>query len=235
MPPRKPQPTPQRVDIPTAEYTQRRHAAELCRWINEKFEALKSGGRFDEQYFERLGLNVKKLIEEAVPLSRLGLFLWSPGREVYVACLADNRNYDGQIEIEGYKPGSFKVEVTTTETDESAWRRQAFSREGFSTLAGPMRKEKRTAIPEIEMIKESEESEKYAAQALDRLKKKIQSESYDGSTAILVYLSQVWPLPAEGRAQLIRETTWYLERERPQVPAVYYCYSGSYSIDCVRV
>lgn len=123
MPPRKPRLTPERVDILTAEYTQRRHAAELPRWINEKLEAIRTGGRFDEQYFERLGLNVKRLIEEAVPLSRLGLFLWTPGREVYVTSLADNRNYDGKIEIKGYKPGSFKVEVTTTETDESAWRR----------------------------------------------------------------------------------------------------------------
>lgn len=95
-----------------------------------------------------------------------------------------------------------------------------------------MRKEKRTAIPEIVMIDVSEESERYVARALERLKKKIQSESYDGNTAILVYLSDVWPMPAEGRAQLIRETTWYLERE-PQVPAVYYCYSGSYAVDAV--
>jgi hypothetical protein len=96
-----------------------------------------------------------------------------------------------------------------------------------------MRKEKRTPIPEFEMIEVSEEGENYASRALERLKKKIQSESYDGNTAILVYLSDAWPMPAEGRAQLIRETTWYLEQEQPQVPAVYYCYSGSYAVDAV--
>lgn len=89
------------MDIPTAEYTQRRHISDLCRWINEKFEVLEARGLFDEQYFERTGLNVKRLIEEAVPLSRLGLFLWTPGCDVCITCYADNRNYDAEVEVKG--------------------------------------------------------------------------------------------------------------------------------------
>jgi hypothetical protein len=224
---------PDRVDIPTAEYTQRRHVAELCRWINQKFEALRAGGRFDEQYFERTGLNVKKLIEEAVPLSRLGLYLWMPGCDVYITCYADNRNYDAAVEVEGWNPRSFRVEVTTTETEQSTLRRQAWSRDGFSTLAGPIRREGRTIVPEFEMIEVSEESDKYVALTFERLQAKAKSGRYDSNTAILVHLADFWPLPPEGRAQLIRQTTEYLQNERPQLPAVYYCYLASYSVDAV--
>jgi hypothetical protein len=161
--------TPKRVDIPTDEYTRHRHVAEYCRWINEKLEAIKAGGQFDEQYFERIGRNVKKLIEEAIPISRLGLFLWTPGSDVYITCYADNRDCDAEVEIKGFDVRSFKVEVTTTETEESTLRRQALSREGTVPLVGRIRKQKRTIIPEYEMIDVDEQSEKYVSLTMERL------------------------------------------------------------------
>jgi hypothetical protein len=233
MPNLGPPTTPSLVDIPTAEYTQRRHVSELCRWINEKFAAIRAGGRFDEQYFERTGLNVKRLIEEVVPLSRLGLFLWQPGCDVYVTCHADNRNYDAEVEVEGWNPRSFRVEATTTETDESTLRRQALSRDGFSTLSGPIHREGRTIVPEFEMTEASEDRDRYVALTFERLRAKVESGRYDSNTAILVHLADFCPLSPEGRAQLIRQTTDYLQRERPRLPAVYYCYLTSYSVDAV--
>jgi hypothetical protein len=70
--------------IPSGEYEERRHVADMCRWITWQCEVLQTREDFDEQYFELRDRNLKKLIEEAVPLSRLGLSLWLPGSDVFV-------------------------------------------------------------------------------------------------------------------------------------------------------
>ena len=59
------------VNIPNPDYEQRRHASAFAAWVNAKFRDLQAGGQLEEQYFERRGDNVKRLIEEALPLSRL--------------------------------------------------------------------------------------------------------------------------------------------------------------------
>lgn len=124
-------------EITRDEYEQRRDAFELCRWVNAQFRAMEGTGHFERIYFERQGLNVPRFVAEAVPVSRLALLLATPGVEVHVTCFADSRNYDAAIEISGWRPRSFKVEVTTTEPDEVVLHRQALSRVGHVMLAGP--------------------------------------------------------------------------------------------------
>ncbi len=92
------------VGIQRAEYEKRRSAFELCQWVNSKLREIENGGDFDRLYFERVGKNVKRFVEEAIPLSRLGLYLSTPGSEVHVTCLADNRAYEGVIEIVVVQP-----------------------------------------------------------------------------------------------------------------------------------
>lgn len=112
-------------------------------------------------------------------------------------------------------------------------RRQALSRDGFSTLTGPIRRKGRRIVPGFEMTEVTEESDKYVALTFERLQAKVKSGRYDNNTAMLVHLADFWPLPPEGRASLIRQTTEYLQRERPMLPAVYYCHLASYSVDAV--
>lgn len=59
--------------ITTAECEKRRHAFDLCTWINSKLLELEATGSIDGLYFERKGeaRPIKKLLEEAVPASRL--------------------------------------------------------------------------------------------------------------------------------------------------------------------
>ncbi len=97
------------VDIQDADYEQRRHASELAAWVKAKMRELEAGGRLEEQYFERLGRNVKRLVEEAVPLSRLGLYLWTPGNEPYISCLPHNQGVDAIVEVQGFAARMFKV------------------------------------------------------------------------------------------------------------------------------
>ncbi len=187
------------VDIADSDYQQRRHASELAAWVNTKFREIEAGGRLEEQYFERRGLNVKRLLEEAVPLSRLGLHLWTPGNEPYLTMLPAARNVDGEVEVQGFSARSFKVEVTPIETDESTMRRQALAREGTVQLLGPIRKRGRTIIAEPEMVDVAEQMARVTELTMERLREKVESRAYDDTTAMLVYLSEFWPLPYEGR------------------------------------
>lgn len=57
--------------VTTHEYEQRRHVFETHRWINSVMTRMGENPEFDSNYFERTG-NIKKLIEEAIPLTYLG-------------------------------------------------------------------------------------------------------------------------------------------------------------------
>ena len=216
--------------ISREEYEQPRDALDLCRWVNIQFGAMERTGRFDEIYFERKGLNVPRFIAEAVPLSRLGLALATPGSEVHVTCFADSRNYDARIVVTGWNACSFKVEVTTTEPDDVVMRRQALARTGQVMLAGAIRREGRTVIAEPEMVNVREEEERRTALALDRLRTKIESGRYEADTAFLVYSTDLFPIGIEARAKLVRDAERYLAQAAVPTPAVYFAFQTDYTV-----
>lgn len=179
--------------IPEAEYVRRRSSFELCKWINQKLAEMRGTGRFDELYFERSDsrTNIKKLIEEAIPLSRLGLYLSTPESEVYLTCFADNRGYDAVVEVTGFTHRTFKVEVTTTETETSNLRRQALARYGRVPLTGTISKKDREITASGEMVRADEEDERCISLMFDRMQRKVESGRYDRETAILVLLNRL--------------------------------------------
>jgi hypothetical protein len=141
--------------ISTDEYEQRRHVFEMHRWINSVLARMDREPDSDTIYFERRGLNVKKLIEEAIPVTYLGLHLVQMAEDVFLQLHTDNRPYDAQLEVTGFKHFGFKVEVTTTENDDSTLRRQALSRDGTVWLQGPIHRDKndgRKIVSEPEMV-----------------------------------------------------------------------------------
>jgi hypothetical protein len=214
------------IDIPTAAYEQLRSAFELSAWVDETFRRLKSGDDFERQYFERIGENVKPFIEEMIPVSRLGLYLSTPGKEVFVQCFTDNRAYDAEIQLGVDDRAGLRIEVTTTdEPPQSAMRRQALSRNGNVSLTGTMWRDGRTVSDEPVMIEVAEEEQRQIELALSRLQRKVDSGRYDSDTAILVYLTDcwVWPLYAL-RADLMRRTDQYLQTVQPPIHSVYFCY-----------
>ena len=221
------------IGIPREEYERRRNAFELSAWVNEKFRALETSDDFERQYFERIGENIKPFIEEAIPVSRLGLHLSTPGRDVFVRCFSDNRPYDAEIEMDHGKQRRFRVEVTTTdEPPASTIRPQALSRNGIVSLTGTMRREGRSVSHEPRMIDVAEETERQVQLALSRLKRKVESGRYDSSTAILVYLTDCWVWPLHDlRATLMRQADQYLTTAEPDIRAVYFCYMQNYCVD----
>jgi hypothetical protein len=197
-------------EIPDLEYEKKRHAFEFCQWINHKFREMRRAGDFDKLYFERRGKNVKKLIEEAMPLSRLALHLSTPESEVYITLSSGNQNYDAVLNIEGFSKRTFKVEVTTTETEETTLRRQVLSRDGHVPLSGPIKRTKSGIEYEYGFANVNTKETKMIDLMFERLMTKIKSGSYSKDTAILVYLSDFLPLSIRKRAEGVRNFVYLI-------------------------
>jgi hypothetical protein len=93
---------------------------------------------FDRIYFERRGDNVKKFIEEAMPISRLGLALSKPWQNVQITCLTGNQHFDAVFEVSGLDSYEMKVEATTIENADAYLRRESLSRKGMVFFDGPI-------------------------------------------------------------------------------------------------
>ncbi len=221
------------MNIPTIEYEQKRHVFELCKWINEKLAEMDTFPDFDTIYFERKGENVKKLIEEAMPLACLGLYFFRPADDVYLKCLTGNQRYDAELSVTGWHKFEIKVEVTTIETDESTMRRQALSRHGIVSMTGSIKREGRKIISEPEMVDTHLENERWINSAFERFLKKIE-RVYDKDTAILVSFGSFRHIPLSYRAELIERTEKYFLKENPQIYGVYYCYGDDFVVDGVK-
>ncbi len=219
------------MDIPLTEYERCRSIHELCQWINDKLRALEQLPDFEERYFERRGQYVKKLLEEAIPIARLGLYFWRPWRDIFVECLAGNEPYDATITLQDPNHSdTFQIEVTSTETDESTMRRQALSRDGFAFMLGPVRRQGRKIETVATMVDLDHEHRRLVECAFARFQVKAERET-DSKTAILVYVSTPQSLPPRYRAQLMDQTRKYLRANCPILYGVYYCYHTDYGID----
>jgi hypothetical protein len=222
------------MDIPLAEYEQPRSIHELCDWINDKLRALEQFADFEERYFERRGQHIKKLLEEAIPIAKLGLYFWRPWRDISVVCLAGNQAYDATMILQDpHQSETIHIEVTSTETDETTMRRQALSRDGSVFMLGPVRRQGRQIMSEATMVDLEQENTRLRNCAFERFQMKANQED-DPQTAILVYVSTPQSLPFFHRAQLVEETRAYLRKNRPILYGAYYCYYSDYGTDGMR-
>lgn len=221
--------------VTTDEYEQRRHVFETHRWINSVMTRMDEDPEFDAIYFERTG-NIKKLIEEAIPLTYLGLHLVRIAEDVYIQLYANDPTCDGQLVVTGFNNFGFKVEVTTTENDESVLRRQALSRNGFVWLHGPLRRDGsdgRRIISEPEMVDLSKAEDQCMELAFERFLRKAESGRYDRDTAILVAITMDHVISMRRRGELLKRSREWL-RSNPTVLSVYYCYQRDGVVDCAR-
>jgi hypothetical protein len=222
------------MDISASEYEQSRSSFELCNWINSKLRDLEQADNFEEDYFERRGQNIKKLLEEAIPTSRLGLYFWRPWREITVTCLARDEPHDSEVTLrDPHETKTLKIEVTSTETDETTMRRQALSRQGFVYMTGSVRREGWQIMSEATMVDIDKECTRLLECAFARFQMKAERED-DPQTAVLVYINSFRSLPFWYRAQLLERTRAYLRTKRPKLYGVYYCNQADQGIDGLR-
>lgn len=223
------------MNISTDEYKQRRSIFEHCNWLKQKLRDFESTPDFYESYLERKGLNVKRLLEEAVPVAFLGLHFWRPWYEVAVTCLAGSEPYDAVLELQKQHEEAriIRVEVTTTETEETTMRRQALARNSIAAINGLFAREGRTidTVPVWEST--IAQRQRILDRAFERFCLKAEREQ-DPQTAILVYVESPLVLPAWQRYQLVERTQTYLLEHRPTLYGVYYCYDTAFGVDGLR-
>ena len=179
------------------------------------------------------GRCVKKLIEEAIPASRLALYLSVPFTDVFLTLHAGNQNYDATIERKGFTQDVFKLEITTASTKEAYLRREALARYGHVSLLGPINKHKDGSItskPKMVNIRKFEQ--KCTDLMFTALLDKIKSGKYPEETAILVYLTEFLPISIRNRAELAHKTQLYLQGKNLK-HKVYYGYQAGQLIDTV--
>lgn len=211
------------MNIKNSEYEKKRNVFELCKWINKKLNKLEAFPESEKIYFERKGNNIKRLIEEAIPLASLGLYFYKPPSNVYINFHPENHQYDADLIVEGFNNFQLKVEVTTLENNDSALRRQALSRNGTVFTTGKIEKKGNIITSEPEMVDLNLENEKWINLALERCKTKINRCS-DENTAILVSFNNFSNISLNYRAKLIQNTQKFLLKENPKVYGVYYSY-----------
>lgn len=236
--------------LDTVEYERKRNIFEMCRWVNEKLSLMEKEKDFYTAYFEKEKKryeNVKAFLDEAVPVACLGLYLFKPGDNVYVRCFADTRPCeDAKIRVKGFNNFIIKVEVTTIETEDSMLRRLAVSKHGFTWGSGTIKRDGENIVQEPECVDFSEQNDKLAALAFERMAHKLEklaeikkTKNVDiKNTAILVYLDTslyvYGDLPLEDRAALIRKTQEHLHKEKIEIYGVYYCYAQKFIVDGIR-
>ena len=221
------------MNLQKDDYQQRRQVFEFCGWIHEKLIQLSQEPDFEELYFERKGDFLKKLIEEAIPVSYFGLFLSREWNEVFIQCFTDIPHYDAIVEIQNplrILKETIKVEVTSTEDNPNVMRRQALARDGFAHLTGTVKREGRNIKTEGEFVETEEESEKVIQLALEGLERKLKN-AYDNQTAILIYVTGFRQLAHHHRFKLIEETKRLLREKKPTLYGVFFCYSSNRGVD----
>lgn len=191
-------------------------------------------GNFDTIYFERKGVNLKKFLEEAIPVAYLGLHYFRIADDIYIQCKSGNQPYDAILEVVGFRNRSIKIEVTTTEDNDSTLRRQSLSRHGFTYSSGSIRREGGNIVSEPEFVDTLEEEQRLIELAFNRFYEKVKFGGYGEDTALLIRVDFHKPLSLEGRAELVNRTHRYLTEHHPKVFAVFYCYVRDSIIDEVK-
>lgn len=86
----------------------------------------------------------KRLLEELLPISRLGLLLKQPGLHVEVEAFEDYGPADGRIAVTGFREQLFDVQVTCDFTYSERLRSELVSSVGSAPGAGPTSRDRRT-------------------------------------------------------------------------------------------
>lgn len=229
------------MNIPRSAYEKPRHILEFCAWIDAQLALFEKENDFEAHYFERQGENVKKFIEEAIPVSRLGLHLYHERQPIYVQCLTGNQRLDASLDIHTYRTvRHIKVEVTTTETSASTKRRQALARDGFAELTGRVWRTERKIHFEGEMVNVEDAAEQALQLGFDRMRAKVERTDqdgtpyYDAETAILVHVDFFRNFSSRHRAQIIEQTRQYLRSQERFIYGVFYCYTWNQGVDELR-
>lgn len=142
-------------------------------------------------YHRRSG-RAKTLLEELLPLSRLGLHFAFPGLAIEVVGYEDDGPVDGTIIATGYKSFAYDVEVTYARNYEEALRSELLLTQQVVPGAGPIYRDKSTGRIEAAYgaLDHDEHIASIAAVLVDLYRKKV-AKTYPTGTLLLIAFDEV--------------------------------------------
>ena len=134
----------------------------------------------------------KRLREELLPLSRLGLRYKQPGTEVEVEAYENNDAADGTIRISGFYNKVFDVQITHCFNYQQSLRNELLVSQGGCPGAGPINRNKKSKTIEATgvAIDVDSHTQTIANLVFERFLKK-SSFAYSSNTILLISFSEV--------------------------------------------
>jgi hypothetical protein len=134
----------------------------------------------------------KLLLEELLPISRLGIFFKLPGLKVEVEAFENAGAVDGHISIKGFRSDEFDVQVTYIHGYEESLRRELLVSQGTTPGAGLIFRDKRTKkITAIMKGTDREEQiDNLSGAIVERFRNKA-SKTYSTNTILLIAFDNV--------------------------------------------
>lgn len=198
----KPMPDRDSVLEELSEYETPRSPTRQVEWVNEKMEEIcETYG--EAEFRKRSHPMVKKLIEEALPISRWSIQWQKVGLEVTVTCHAGNQPFDAMVSATGYKSFSYPIEVVSTSDYQDALRREKLSTCGSVAAYGPIsRLADKSISDQMACYNFDTRVIEQAEAAISRIQDKC-AKPYDPSTVLLVCVDTGSWLSLRSRALLL--------------------------------
>lgn len=134
----------------------------------------------------------KRLLEELLPISRLGLHMKQPGLQVYVEAFEDYGPLDGRIEITGFRSLTLGVQVTCDFTYTERLRMELMSSAGCVPGSGAISKNRKTGqIQATTAAIGIDEHYERTAKIVRNLSLKKAAQTPIGNTALLIAFDEV--------------------------------------------
>lgn len=134
----------------------------------------------------------KRLLEELLPISRIGLHLKEPGQNVEVEAFENDGPIDGRIEVTGFRPQTLNIQVTCDFSYEESLRMEALSVAGSVAGSGPISRNRRTGqIEATTVVVDIDEHYKRIAERVRALSLKKAGHSPPRDTVLLVAFDEI--------------------------------------------
>lgn len=133
---------------------------------------------------------VKKMMEEAVAISRYALFMSHWGLSVTVRCNSGSENYDGEINIDGFLKRKNRIEVVSNFTYDESLRMELLNSKGGCFVGGKIYRDQdsREIIEECVALNGDHHVSATLTQVKELISAKV-AKDYDRSTILLVNLN----------------------------------------------
>ncbi|MBA3709057.1 MAG: hypothetical protein H0W83_09590 [Planctomycetes bacterium] len=176
-----------------AEYGIERDAIDLFAWVDRWFDLLseRHGKTVIRQPPHQI---MRRLRDEALPISRFVTSMKLPGLSVRCALSTGGANYDATVTVRGYRDADFKIEVVGTDREEDGLRTKLLDETGWAPGHGPIKQVRgQGVVAEMEAYDGEFPNRDQAQKAIEAYAQK-SAKPYTNDTQLLIVANLCLPL-----------------------------------------